>query len=116
LGSGSGGGSGGTGSEGDGTGGGGAPALGYEPPRLLAGALPLDPDAVTTLQIPPEIPVRLHVGTDGRVMEIVPEIEHLAPPILEALHRSADAMRFAPARSGGEPVDGWFSMTFVYRR
>jgi periplasmic protein TonB len=98
----------------DGVGGGGV-SSNYEPPRLLAGALPLDPDAGVALSVPPEIPVRLRVGADGRVKDIVPEIEHLAPAVLDALHRSANAMRFAPARRGGEPVEGWFSMTFVYR-
>jgi hypothetical protein len=82
---------------------------------LLAGALPLDPDKAVALSVPPEIPVRLRVGPDGRVKELIPEIEHLAPAVLDALHRSADAMRFAPARRRGEPVEGWFSMTFVYR-
>jgi hypothetical protein len=81
----------------------------------LAGALPLDPDDAATLQVPPEIPVRLRVGADGRVKEILPQIATLAPPILEALHRSAEAMRFAPAMSAGKPVEGWFSMTFVFR-
>ena len=119
TGSGSGGGEGlGNGGGGSGNGGGdagGIIASGYEPPRLLAGALPLDPDKGVALSVPPEIPVRLRVGADGRVKDIVPEIEHLAPAVLDALHRSALAMRFAPARRGGEPVEGWFSMTFVYR-
>ena len=110
-----GGGGGGGGSGGGGTGVGGGGSLNYEPPRLLAGALPLDPDAGVALSVPSEIPVRLRVGADGRVKDIVPEIEHLAPAVLDALHRSANAMRFAPARRGGEPVEGWFSMTFVYR-
>ena len=123
TGAGLGGAGGGTGGGGDGGGGGvgndaqggGGGSSNYEPPRLLAGALPLDPDAGVALSVPPEIPVRLRVGADGRVKDIVPEIEHLAPPVIDALHRSADAMRFAPARRGGEPVEGWFSMTFVYR-
>ena len=97
-------------------GGGGAPEETFQPPRLLAGALPLDPDDVIAHQVPAEIPVRLRVGPDGRVKEIVPEIEHLPPPVLNALQRSADAMRFAPARRSGKPVEGWFSMSFVYRR
>ena len=106
---------------GDGTGsgsegGGGAPPETYQPPRLLAGALPLDPDDVMAHQVPAEIPVRLRVGPDGRVMDIVPEIENLPAPVLDALQRSADAMRFAPARSSGRPVEGWFSMSFVFRR
>jgi hypothetical protein len=77
--------------------------------------LPLDPDKGVALSVPPEIPVRLRVGADGRVREIVPEIAPLAPAVLDALQRSANAMRFDPARRGGEPVEGWFSMTFVYR-
>ena len=112
-GSGTGGGGGETGSGGGG--GGSAGSSSYEPPRLLAGALPLDPDAGVAFKVPPEIPVRLRVGADGRVKDIVPEIENLAPAVMDALHRSADAMRFAPARSGGQAVEGWFSMTFVYR-
>lgn len=119
--------SGGTGSGGGGTGngmgdgtggegGGGAPPETYQPPRLLAGALPLDPDDVMAHQVPAEIPVRLRVGPDGCVMDIVPEIEHLPAPVLDALRRGADAMRFAPARSSGKPVEGWFAMSFVFRR
>ncbi|HET9234181.1 MAG TPA: hypothetical protein VFP10_08595 [Candidatus Eisenbacteria bacterium] len=105
----------GVGSEG-GAGGGAPTPETYQPPRLLAGALPLDPDDVIAQQVPAEIPVRLRVGPDGRVRDIVPEIENLPAPVLDALRRSADAMRFAPARSSGKPVEGWFSMSFVYRR
>ncbi len=116
LGTGGGSGDGGGGDGGSGgAGGSGTPEARYQPPRLLAGALPLDPDDAATLQVPPEIPVRLRIGADGRVKEILPQIASLAPPILAALHRSAEAMRFVPAQSGGEPVEGWFEMTFVYR-
>jgi protein TonB len=88
----------------------------YRPPRLLAGALPIDPEESERLKVPAEIPVRLRVGTDGRVLEIVPEDPDLAAPVQEALERSAEAMRFVPAYLGSEPVEAWFSMTFIYRR
>ena len=88
----------------------------YQPPRLLAGALPIDPKDVESLEVPPEIPVRMRVGTDGRVLEIVPEMPALSLPVLQAIRRSAEAMRFSPARLAGEPVEAWFSMTFVHRR
>lgn len=88
----------------------------FLPPRLLAGALPIDPADVDAIDIPAEIPVRLRVGPDGAVREIVPEVVGLGAPVLEALRRSAEAMRFAPARLDGEPVEAWFRMTFVHRR
>jgi hypothetical protein len=82
----------------------------------LAGALPIDPKDVGSLDVPPEIPVRLRVGADGRIREIVPETASLSPAVLQAIRRSAAAMRFAPARLDGKPVEAWFSMTFVHRR
>jgi hypothetical protein len=88
----------------------------YRAPRLLAGALPIDPEESGKLDVPDEIPVRLRIGVDGRVLEIVPENPHLSGPVRRALDRSAAAMRFAPARRGNRPVEGWFSMTFVFRR
>jgi hypothetical protein len=102
-------------------GGGGAAASGegenqYVPPRLLAGALPIDPRESEALHVPSEIPVRLRVGVDGRVIEVVPEIDDLPPAVIAALRRSASTMRFIPARRGGRPVEAWFPMTFVYRR
>jgi hypothetical protein len=87
----------------------------YQPPRLLAGALPIDPREVDALHVPPEIPVRIRVGADGAVLEVVPETKGLSAPVLEAVRRSAQAMRFSPARQNGTPVEAWFSMTFVHR-
>ena len=52
----------------------------------------------------------------SRVLRIVPEVQGLPPVMLEALDRSAEAMRFAPARFGDDAVEAWFTMTFVYRR
>jgi protein TonB len=100
----------------DGGPGAGGDAVLYRPPRLLAGALPIDPEESGKLEVPDEIPVRLRVGADGRVLEIVPENLDLSAPVREALERSAAVMRFAPARRGARAVEGWFSMTFVFRR
>jgi hypothetical protein len=86
------------------------------PPRLLAGALPLDPEVSRDLDVPPQIPVRLRIGTDGRVQEVVPEISGLSPTVLAAVKRSAQAMRFTPARRGDVAVEAWFPMTFEYHR
>ncbi len=92
-----------TGSTGDRTGtpGPAEPRPGFRPPQLLVGALPLAPDESSRLRVPGEIPVRLRVGTDGRVVEVVPGVEGLPAPVLDAVHRSAAAMRFRPARMGG---------------
>lgn len=95
----------------------GAPgALRYRPPKLLAGALPLTPEESEGLPSPLEISVRLRVDLRGRVAEVVPRKPDLPAPLREALERSARAMRFVPARRGGEPVEAWFEMSFVYRR
>lgn len=88
----------------------------YRPPRLLAGALPLTPEESKDLDLPREIPVRLKIGTDGSVVEIEPADPALPEVLKEALRRSAAAMRFVPAKLGEEPVEAWFSMTFIYRR
>jgi protein TonB len=90
----------------------------FHPPRLLTGALPLDPDDVGDLEVevPEEIPVRFRVGRDGRVLEVVPSDPDLPRPLLEAIRRSARDMRFVPARMGDRPVEGWFALTYIYRR
>lgn len=92
------------------------PPIRFIPPQLLAGALPIDPKDSEALDVPEEIPVRLRVGTDGQVLEIVPGIADLPDAVTAALERSARAMRFLPARRGDRPVEAWFSMTFVFRR
>lgn len=92
------------------------PPVRFTPPQLLAGALPIDPKDSEALDVPEEIPVRLRVGTDGQVLEIVPGIADLPDAVTAALERSARAMRFLPARRGDRPVEAWFSMTFVFRR
>lgn len=91
-------------------------AVRFRPPRLLVGGLPIDPEDSGKLEVPDEIPVRLRIGVDGRVLEIIPENPDLSDPVRKALDRSAAAMRFAPARRGDRAVEGWFSMTFVFRR
>jgi protein TonB len=90
----------------------------FSPPRLLTGALPLDPDDVGDLdvEVPEEIPVRFRVGRDGRVVDIVPSDPDLPQKLLEAIRRSAEDMRFVPARMGDRPVEGWFALTYIYRR
>jgi protein TonB len=90
--------------------------LRYRPPKLLAGALPLTPEESEGLPSPLEISVRLRVDRRGRVAEVVPGKPDLPAPLREALERSARAMRFVPARLGGEPVEAWFEVSFVYRR
>jgi len=92
------------------------PRTAFTPPQLLAGALPIDPQDSEALDVPAEIPVRIRVGTDGQVLEIVPQIADLPPAVTAALERSAHAMRFLPARRGNRPVEAWFAMTFVFRR
>jgi len=94
----------------------GAPPSPYQPPRLLAGALPIDPDDSEELNVPAEIPVRLRIGADGMVQEIVPSDPDLPPKVIEALERSAQAMRFIPARRDDRPVEAWFHMTFIHRK
>ncbi len=96
----------------------GEPEPRFRPPRLLAGALPLTPQESEELDLdgPLEISVRLRVDTEGRVREVVPDDPALPPRLVEALERSAAAMRFVPAKLGGQPVEAWFSMSFVYRR
>lgn len=94
----------------------GAPPSPYQPPRLLAGALPIDPDDSEELNVPEEIPVRLRIGADGTVLEIVPSDPDLPPKVMEALERSAQAMKFIPARRDDRPVEAWFHMTFVHRK
>ena len=88
----------------------------YRPPRLLAGALPLTPQESESLPSPLEIPVRLHIGLDGRVISVEPADAALPEVLRDALERSARAMRFLPARLGEEPVEAVFTMTFIYRR
>ena len=88
----------------------------YRPPRVLGVALPIDPDHSEELDVPPKIPVRLRIGKDGTVKEIVPSDPDLSPLVLEALERSARAMKFIPARRGDRVVEGWFTMTFEYRK
>ena len=111
-------GSGDPGARADGVPGPGEPEPRYLPPRLLAGALPLTPEESEDLNLdsPLEISVRLRVGEDGLVREVAPDTPDLPPRLVEALERSARAMRFVPARLGERPVEAWFSMTFVYRR
>ena len=60
--------------------------------------------------------MRLRIGRDGRVIAVEPADPALAVRLREAVERSADAMRFVPARLGDETVEAWFTMTFVYRR
>jgi protein TonB len=86
----------------------------FQPPRLLTGALPLDPEEIENLAVPEEIPVRIRVGPDGRVLRIEPVDAGLPPVVREAIERSARAMRFLPARRGETAVEAWFSMTFIY--
>ncbi len=94
----------------------GEPPAVYRPPRVLGVALPIDPDDFEELDVPPKIPVRLRIGKDGRVKEIVPADPDLPPLVIEALERSAQAMKFIPARRGDQVVEGWFTMTFEYRK
>jgi protein TonB len=68
------------------------------------------------LPSPLEIPVRLRIGRDGRVTSVEPADPALSTELREALERSAQAMRFVPARLGAEPIEAWFAMTFIYRR
>lgn len=100
----------------EGPAGGGRPAPVFRPPRPLTAALPVSPEDVGDLDIPGEIPVRLRIAPDGRVIEIVPQMSDLPAPVMDALRESAEAMRFLPARRGGRRVEAWFSMRFVYRR
>jgi hypothetical protein len=93
----------------------GDPAPRFQPPRLLAGALPIDPEDSDELDVPEEIPVRLRIAKDGTVKEIVPADPDLSGILMKALEESARVMRFIPARVGDEPVEAWFSMTFIYR-
>ena len=89
----------------------------YRAPRLLVGALPLsaaDWEGNESGEL--EIPVRLKVGVDGRVLAVEPADPALARPLREAVERSAEAMRFVPAALDGTPVEAWFSMSFVFRR
>jgi hypothetical protein len=102
--------------EGPAGGGGAGDEQSYRPPKLLAGALPLSPEESEGLPSPLEISVRIRVDRHGRVAEIVPRDPDLPAPLREALERSARAMRFAPARLEGRPVEGWFEMSFIYRR
>jgi protein TonB len=95
---------------------GGGSSARYQPPRLLAGALPLTPQESEALPSPLEIPVRLRIGRDGRVTAVEPADPALSTKLREALERSAQTMRFVPARLGADPVEAWFAMTFVYRR
>jgi len=87
---------------------------GFHPPRLLTGALPIDPEEIEDLDLPEEIPVRIRVGRDGRVLRIEPLQPDLPEVVREAIVRSARAMRFVPARQGEDAVEAWFSMTFIY--
>lgn len=89
----------------------------YRAPRLLVGALPLsagDWEGDESGEL--EIPVRLKVGVDGRVLAVEPADPALARLLREAVERSAEAMRFVPAALDGAPVEAWFSMSFVFRR
>jgi hypothetical protein len=87
---------------------------GFHPPRLLTGALPIDPEEIEDLDVPREIPVRIRVGQDGRVLRIEPLQTDLPEVVREAIVRSARAMRFVPARQGKDAVESWFAMTFIY--
>ena len=93
-----------------------APPAPYRPPRLLVAVLPIDPDDSEDLDVPAEIPVRLRVGKDGKVKEIIPSNPDLPPQVMEALERSARAMKFLPARRGDQFVEAWYHMTFGYRK
>ena len=93
----------------------GAGKASFRAPRPLSVALPIDPENPGDLEVPPEIPVRLWIGTDGSVLRVVPQIEGLPAPVQTALEESARNMRFIPASRGGTPVEAWFSMTFVFR-
>jgi protein TonB len=95
---------------------GGGTSARYQPPRLLAGALPLTPQESEALPSPLEIPVRLRIGRDGRVTAVEPADPAISTELREALERSALTMRFVPARLGADPVEAWFAMTFIYRR
>jgi TonB family protein len=67
------------------------------------------------LEVPEELPVRLHVTPAGIVDRVEIEGGDLDPELVEAVRRWSREMRFAPARRGGSAVEGWFSMTFVFR-
>ena len=106
---------------GEGTGEGRAPAAkvpSFRPPKLLTGVLPLTPEEAEDLDLPEELEIdtRLHVGTDGRVIEAVPEDPDLPAPLVAAIERAARSMRFRPALERGTPVPAWFPMRFTYRR
>jgi len=80
------------------------------------GALPFSEREARALGAPPEIAVRLLVGTDGRVVRVEPADPSIPAPVVDAVIRSTEVMRFVPARRDGRAVEAWFSMAFVFRK
>ena len=100
---------------GNATGSGEGEQIAFQGPRLEVFRLPIDPKDAEALGVPPEIPVRLLIGIDGKVQKIVILLD-LPEPVGEAVEHSLKAMRFSPARRGNEPVVAWFSTTIEYPR
>lgn len=84
-----------------------------EPPVRLSMVPPVYPDEARSQGVDGVVVVMVLVGRDGSVKE---SMALTGPrPLLDAALVASRQMRFAPARTGGEALEAWVQVPFVFR-